>query len=351
MLSEFKHLHSAHCETGVTTALLGHQGLELSEPMAFGIGSGLFFFFPPLIKVVGMPLISYRSFPGTIFKQVCKRLGVKLELKRYSTQARGVEALDSFMDAGTPVGLQTNMFWLTYFPREFRSQFNGHNLVALERDGERYLLSDPMLEAPIWLDAEALNRARFSKGVLAPRGCLYRPLSVPTEVDLSAAILGAIRSNAKGMLSKAPIVGVRGIRRLAKHVRAWGNKIPDERTRLLLLGHIIRMQEEVGSGGAGFRYLYAAFLQEAGERLESKRLLGASERMTEIGDLWRANFAVTCGRIIKGRTARGDETFDTAADALLECAAAEESLYRSLLADLPAKASMRVPVASLGAAL
>ncbi len=350
-MSEFKHLHSAHCETGVTAALLGNQGLELSEPLAFGIGSGLFFFFPPLIKVVGMPLISYRSFPGTIFKQVCKRLGVEMELKRYPSQARGVEALDGFMTSGTPVGLQTNMFWLTYFPREFRSQFNGHNLVALEREDERYLLSDPMLEAPTWLDAEALNRARFSKGVLAPRGCLYRPLSVPAEVDLSSAILGAIRNNAKNMLSKAPFLGVRGIRRLSKHVRAWGKKIPDERTRLLLLGHIIRMQEEVGSGGAGFRYLYAAFLQEAGERLESKQLLEASERMTQIGDLWRIRFAVTCGRIIKGRTARGGETFDTAADALLECADAEESLYRWLLAELPAKASKRVPVASLGAAV
>ena len=37
-----------------------------------------------------------------------------------------------------------------------------------------------------------------------------------------------------------------------------------------------RMQEEIGTGGAGFRFLYAAFLQEAGEKLNRADLLKAS---------------------------------------------------------------------------
>lgn len=40
----FKHTQSAHCESGVTVNLLAHQGLSLSEPMVFGIGSGIFLF-------------------------------------------------------------------------------------------------------------------------------------------------------------------------------------------------------------------------------------------------------------------------------------------------------------------
>ena len=335
--SDFDHVHTAHCETGVTVALLGAKGLPLTEPMAFGIGSGLFFFFPPFLRVMGMPLISYRTFPGTIFKQACRRLGVRTELRRFGSQAKGIAALDEFLDAGVPVGLQTNMYWLSYFPREFRSQFNGHNLVALARDGERYLLSDPMLEQPTWLESEALRRARFSKGILAPRGCLYRPLEVPPRIDfdiaLGAGIRAGIRSTAKSMLTKAPPLGTNGIRRLAKHVRRWGTRIPDEKKRLLLLGHVIRMQEEVGTGGAGFRYLWAAFLQEAGEILDRPQLLAASKEMTAIGDLWRYRFAVTCGRIIKNRL-RDGEGFGSAADILLEIADREETLYRSLLGDL-----------------
>ena len=69
------------------------------------------------------------------------------------------------------------------------------------------------------------------------------------------------------MLKRVPMLGVRGIHRLAGHVRGWSKTVPDIKKQNLLIGHIIRMQEEVGTGGAGFRYLYAAFLQEAGELL------------------------------------------------------------------------------------
>ncbi|MEY4895573.1 MAG: hypothetical protein RI890_372, partial [Actinomycetota bacterium] len=43
MIIPFKHQLQAHCESGVTSNLLKHYGLPISEPLAFGIGSGLFF--------------------------------------------------------------------------------------------------------------------------------------------------------------------------------------------------------------------------------------------------------------------------------------------------------------------
>jgi hypothetical protein len=52
----FQHHQSAHCESGVTSNLLYHYGLKVSEPLAFGIGSGLFFAHIPFIKVNGIPL-------------------------------------------------------------------------------------------------------------------------------------------------------------------------------------------------------------------------------------------------------------------------------------------------------
>ena len=35
---DFRHRHSAHCESGVTANLLCHHGIQMSEAMAFGIG-------------------------------------------------------------------------------------------------------------------------------------------------------------------------------------------------------------------------------------------------------------------------------------------------------------------------
>ena len=57
----FVHHHAAHCESGVTSALLRDQGFDISEPLIFGIGSGIFFGHLPFVKMVGLPITTFRS--------------------------------------------------------------------------------------------------------------------------------------------------------------------------------------------------------------------------------------------------------------------------------------------------
>ncbi len=58
---DFKHQQAKHYETGVTKSLLSHNGLELSEPMIFGIGSGIF---------LGISLfLNFMVFPSQPFVQ------------------------------------------------------------------------------------------------------------------------------------------------------------------------------------------------------------------------------------------------------------------------------------------
>ena len=76
MKIDFEHRQSAHCETGVISNLMRHHGLDISEPLALGIGSGLFFSHMPFIKVNGLPVTTYRIMPGYIFKKFSKRTGV-----------------------------------------------------------------------------------------------------------------------------------------------------------------------------------------------------------------------------------------------------------------------------------
>ena len=64
----FQHRQSAHCESGVMASLLSHAGLPMSEPMAFGLASGLAFAYLPIVKLSGMPLIAYRMPPKAIIK-------------------------------------------------------------------------------------------------------------------------------------------------------------------------------------------------------------------------------------------------------------------------------------------
>ena len=83
METNFTHHQSAHCENGVASNLLKHIGLTISEPMVFGIGSGLFFVYLPFIKVNYAPAISYRPMPGQIFNKLAKRLGLTIKRQKF----------------------------------------------------------------------------------------------------------------------------------------------------------------------------------------------------------------------------------------------------------------------------
>ena len=69
MKVDFQHIQTAHCENGVTVSLLRHYGVEkITEPLAFGMGSGLFYIYIPFMKVNNGPAISFRTMPGMIWR-------------------------------------------------------------------------------------------------------------------------------------------------------------------------------------------------------------------------------------------------------------------------------------------
>ncbi|MGE0173232.1 MAG: BtrH N-terminal domain-containing protein [Oligoflexales bacterium] len=299
----FKHFHAAHCESGVTSSLLNNIGVSISEAMCLGIGSGLFFVYAPFVKVMGLPLISFRSFPGTIFQKTCKRLGISYSKERFLWKESGIRRLDQLADRDQSVGIQTNIFWLPYVPRRFRFHFNAHNIIVFGKDeAGAYRVSDPCLEETVTCQKEAINRARFSRGPLAPRGLIYYPKdATETSANLKSAIKAGIRQTCRSMLGpRVPYLGVRGINFLGQQLAVWPDKIKDEDTLYQYLASIVRMQEEVGTGGAGFRYLYASFLQESGRILASPELAEASMMIEEVGDQWR-HFGTEAARTCKKR--------------------------------------------------
>jgi hypothetical protein len=301
--------------------------------MAFGIGSGIFFVHLPFVRVMGIPLTSYRSFPGGIFKKTCKRLKIPFEYKNFRDPIRGGRALDEMARANRAVGVRANIFWLNYIPEKFRFQFNAHNLVVYGRDaGGEFRVSDPVMEAPALCASSSLTRARFSKGPLSPKGLLFYP-SPKGELDeerLRHAVYTGVRETVNAMLfAPVPFAGVKGIRFLSRRMRAWPKKIKDPEKLKLFVSNVVRMQEEIGTGGAGFRLLYAAFLQEAGERFEKPALIQAAGALTEAAGLWR-EFATLSARFCKDRLERD---YSAIPDLLLKIADREEEVYRGLRRD------------------
>ncbi|MDA8126703.1 MAG: BtrH N-terminal domain-containing protein [Deltaproteobacteria bacterium] len=322
-----EHRQYAHCESGVVTALLKRQGLDLSEPMVFGITGGLTFAYLPFIKMTGMPIISYRMFPGAIIKGAVKHLDTRFRMQRYRNREEGLAELQRLVDSGEMVGLQTSVYWLPYFPPEMRFQFNAHNLIVYGREQDEFLVSDPVFDHPVRIKAEDLQNARFAKGSLAPKGFLYYPVRVDPNIDLEKAIKKALKRTVHMMLyAPMPFIGVKGIHYMARKIEGLPAR-GDLRYARLLLAHIVRMQEEIGTGGGGFRFMYAAFLQEAGERLGSAALGEASQMMTEAGNLWR-QFALVSARACKNKEAAPD--LGEIVPRLRACADQERRVYETI---------------------
>lgn len=325
----FQHHQHAHCESGVTANLLAHEGLQqVTEPLAFGIGAGLFFAHIPFLKVSGTPGSTFRSWPGSIFKRVTNSLGIDVSTQRFSSPEKAMAALDEVLERGKPAGMLSSVYYLPYLPEAFRFHFNAHNLVAFGKENGIYNISDPVLEEAAIILPEDLAKARFAKGTPEPRGFMYYIKNVPAEIDLPTAIKKGIKKNAFLMLSPPlPWFGINAIFLLAKKIRKYPQQLTPRQAQLYL-GNIIRMQEEIGTGGAGFRFLYAAFLQEASELMKRDDLAELAVELTSIGDEWR-NFAYSAARQMKAR--KTDlVSYDELGDMLVSIGNREKDFFKRL---------------------
>ncbi len=327
MKVEFEHHQSAHCENGVVSNLLKNKGLQISEPMVFGIGSGLFFVYLPFLKVNFAPGFSYRPMPGSIFNKAAKRLGFKVKREKFSNPADAQKALERNLENNIPTGLQVGVYNLTYFPEEYKFHFNAHNLVVYGKEGDQFLISDPVMDYTTTLSEKELEKVRYAKGAFAPKGHMYYPIMVPEEAKLKEAIIAGIKETCSNMLAPVPLIGVKAERWVAKSIPKWA-KNKGTKTANHYLGQLIRMQEEIGTGGGGFRFIYGAFLQEASEILKNDELKELSKEITLIGDKWR-DFAVDIARVYKNRSAK-ENVYEALSKEMLEIADLEEAFFKKL---------------------
>ncbi len=129
-----------------------------------------------MVKINHLPLITFRSSPGAIFKRAAYRLGLDVKAQRFRNQDRAMQALDAALAQGIPMGLQTGVYWLPYFPAALRFHFNAHNLVVFGRDGDEYLISDPVLKGRFAVHVKICNEPGLPKGPWHRKGgCIGWP--------------------------------------------------------------------------------------------------------------------------------------------------------------------------------
>jgi hypothetical protein len=276
-----------HCETTTLDVLLRHVGVELSEPMLFGLGEALGFIYWDS-KAMGFPFLGGRTKPMTLTMTATRHLGVTPQVVETTSARKAWLHAKDQLDAGRPVGLQLDSYHLDHFTTKVH--FGGH-VVALYGydDRDAYLVDTAQQGGAVRTSLDSLARARAERGPMTAKHLAYT-LTEPAEGAVSpAAVIEAMTSNARDFLDP-PIsnLGHRGIAKAAKQVLRWFDRSTDPsddlaRTALLM--------EHGGTGGALFRNLYRDFLAECLDLVDDDRLrLGhrlygeAAEQWTEVAD-------------------------------------------------------------------
>ncbi|MFI6744188.1 BtrH N-terminal domain-containing protein [Nonomuraea sp. NPDC050451] len=271
-----------HCETTALGVLLRHQGLDLSEPMLFGLGSGLSFIYWDS-KNMGFPFLGGRVKPFELTRNLATRLGLELLVQETTSPRRAWENVATPIDAGHPVGLQLDSYYLDYFGSKVH--FGGH-MVAMYGydDHDAYLVDTDQQGGAVSTSLAGLAQARAARGPMTAKHrsfTLTAPRNVPSP---RSQIIPAITACADAFLNP-PIanVGHRGIDKAGKLVRTWLQRTDNPQRDL---PQAALLMEKAGTGGALFRNLYRDFLAECIHLLDSSHLRTGHALYAEAATLW-----------------------------------------------------------------
>ncbi|MGW4349668.1 BtrH N-terminal domain-containing protein [Streptomyces sp. NPDC004690] len=279
---------TVHCETTALGVLLRHQGLDLSEPMLFGLGSGLSFVYWDG-KNLDFPFLGGRVKPFDLTRNLADRLGLELRVQETTSPRRAWENVAASVDAGQPVGLQLDSYYLDYFTA--RIHFGGHVVAMYGYDDHNaYLVDTGQQGGAVTTGLAGLARARAARGPMSAKHRSFT-LTAPQNSSVShEQIVHAVTACADAFLHP-PIanLGHRGIEKAGTLVRTWLRRTDDPQRDL---PRAALLMEEAGTGGALFRNLYRDFLSECGALLDSGHLHTGHALYEEAAALWTETAAL-----------------------------------------------------------
>jgi hypothetical protein len=238
--------------------------------------------------MLAFPAIFVRTRPGNILNKFTQRTGIAFKTKKFSDPVKAEIELDSLLEEGQPVAVQVDFFFMDYFPSWYRIHINAHFLTVIGKEGEKYIVSDCYHPVIAEIGREELRKGRFAGGNMRPRGFICYPVNVPKEMDFREGIIKGIKSTTFNMLNiPLPFLGIKGIRRFADKIVEWPKYARDTEQLAHEVIKINIILEDQGTGGGGFRYMYASFLREASTILNRYELYELSKRILDIGDGWR----------------------------------------------------------------
>ena len=322
-IKKFKPFIGHHCETVATGSLLNQIGIELSEPMLFGLGEGLGFIFWNM-KIMDFPFIGGRIKPDLLTQNITRNLNLELKVKETSSIKKAWENIKHNIDNNIVTALKLDCYHLDYFTKKFH--FAGHYVAMYGYDKRIAYLVDTIPQGSlVKTSLKNLELARNEKGPMSSRNLSYSIKKTDKKYDLKKSILTALRNNAKDYLNP-PIknIGYKGIFKLSNEIKKWFKTSKDIQRDFTITAILM---EKAGTGGAIFRNLYRDFLKESFDILKIERIKIAHEQFIEIAKSW-----LEVSRLFdKAGKTRDFKYINKASDILIDLSKKEKAVMELLL--------------------
>ncbi len=282
IIKNIKPFKGQHCETTATGTLLKNIAIDISEPMLFGLGKGLGFIYWNM-KLMEFPFLGGRIKPEQVTINLAKNLNLTLDVQETSSIKKAWVSVKSQIDAGSPVGLKLDCYYLDYFTNKIH--FAAHYVAMYGYDDKYAYLVDTVQQGTSAKATLAnLELARAEKGPMSSKNLFYTVKQKSKLSNMAVVVKKAITENAKEYLNP-PIqnIGYKGIAKASKELKKWylKSKNPTEHIKIIAM-----LMEKGGTGGALFRNLYRDFLKESMNIIPSDNLEQGYQKFIEISQLW-----------------------------------------------------------------
>lgn len=334
LVSNFTHTPGVHCGSTALSDLLRYIGLDYSEAMCFGLGSGLgFYYFRDPRGGSPSHLIHGRTLD--LERDACTHLALDFEEGADDDADRAWQTARDFIDRDIPVLLHVELSQLPYY--HARTPFPGHRVVLAGYDDTRRIafLADTKFPGLQEVSYENLHAARTAQIEPLPLRNEWLAIKRPPlphppltkgragvgsgilAMTLQDAIRAALRDNARGMvLDRAPHQGIMGMETLAEDFENWGDANDWVVCALIAYQNI----EVRGTGGGFFRKMYAQFLREA-------QMVEFAQTLDEIANGWS-----TFAQLLKHIAGKKDRMgFAEASRTIRRLALREENFWGKVL--------------------
>ncbi len=279
------HRVGRHCGSTSIRDICEYFGIsDIEEPLCFGLGEGLGFWYLKDIPLSPSILIHVRTYP--LEKNFFTNLGVPFKWEQFSERAKALEALIKKIYNNQPALIQTDIYYLPYFNSS--THFPGHAIVVwgVSEKKREFYVSDTKHPDLLSVPFDYMEQALYStEGFFKSLGNQFTPpflLSLPP--DMEKVLKRAIFNTSYNMLNpSSPQEGIKAMRRWIEEIDTWA-QLEDWRWTARFTYQVI---EKRGTGGGGFRLLYGDFLKEAAQYIPLLRERHLIDKMYRLGEKWR----------------------------------------------------------------